>query len=291
VAGRGIDDLSGHEFEDLVEALLQKMGLTTEGRKASADGGIDIIAHNPQPVVGGKLIVQCKRYAAPVSVPVVRDLFGVVTDERASKGILISTSRFTREAEEFAADKPIELIDRDRLLELLGRHQVQAAVRVPGNLQTLAETLRPAMARALERFNDVDRRLVTVPQRSFKARKGYPRWHAEKERKLKAASEALARIITLSLPRYVLSPEASPTLAKGDARRIAAALAEIEKGWEACLGCEAPWLLRGRLNNLVDRHKRWLAYGLQIVRAIDDAARGVRPFPREIFAGPLIGQA
>lgn len=60
---------------------------------------------------GGKYIIQCKRYTAPVAVGIIRDLFGVVTAERASKGVLVTNSRFTREAKDFAAGKPIELVN------------------------------------------------------------------------------------------------------------------------------------------------------------------------------------
>jgi len=62
-----LNKLGGHEFEDLIERLLIKMGFATEGRKPSADGGIDIVAVSSQPLVKGRYIVQCKRYGNSVS--------------------------------------------------------------------------------------------------------------------------------------------------------------------------------------------------------------------------------
>ena len=121
-----LNELGGHEFEDLVEQLLLKMGFATEGRKPSADGGIDIVAVSSQPLVGGRYIIQCKRYTAPVSSPIIRDLYGVVNDQRANKGIPITTSRFTTDSVEFAREKPIELIDGDELAGLLEKYSLIA---------------------------------------------------------------------------------------------------------------------------------------------------------------------
>jgi len=108
---KDLDTLGGHEFEDLIERLLVKMGFATEGRKRAADGGIDMVGVSNQPLLSGRYIIQCKRYSSSVSSPIVRDLYGVVMSERANKGILITTSAFTSDAIEFAQGKPIELID------------------------------------------------------------------------------------------------------------------------------------------------------------------------------------
>jgi hypothetical protein len=119
-----INHLGGHEFEDLVERLLIKMGFSTEGRKPSADGGIDIIAVSSKPMLQGRYVIQCKRYTSPVSVPIIRELYGVVNSTDANKGILITTSRFTSDAIEFARDKPIELIDGTKFLSLLQSNEL-----------------------------------------------------------------------------------------------------------------------------------------------------------------------
>ena len=113
------DEMPGREFEEVCRRLLIRMGLAVEMTKASGDGGIDLVAVFDKPVVGGKFIVQCKRYAGSVGVSVVRDLYGVVMGERANKGILITTGRFTQSGSEFAKDKNIELIDGKQLLALL----------------------------------------------------------------------------------------------------------------------------------------------------------------------------
>jgi Restriction endonuclease/Bacterial PH domain len=108
-------------FEELTRQLLERMGYQARLTKASHDGGIDIEAFDPQPIRGGRIVVQCKKYSNVVGVPYVRDLYGVVQHEGATKGILITTSHFSPDARAFAQDKPLELIERHDLEELL-RH-------------------------------------------------------------------------------------------------------------------------------------------------------------------------
>ena len=114
-----VNTLSGVEFEKLCHILLEKMNFDVTDTKTSGDGGIDLIAHNHQPLLSGKYIIQCKRYVGGVGEPVIRDLFGVVMSERANKGILITTGYFTKQAVSFANGKPLELIDGDKLDELI----------------------------------------------------------------------------------------------------------------------------------------------------------------------------
>ena len=119
-----INNLSGVEFENLCQALLQKLGFKVETTKQSGDGGIDLVAYNYQAFLSGKYIVQCKRYSGGVGEPIVRDLYGVVTAERANKGILMTTGYFSMSAIKFASDKNIELIDGEQLGELLYKNDL-----------------------------------------------------------------------------------------------------------------------------------------------------------------------
>ncbi|MGA2986460.1 MAG: restriction endonuclease [Terriglobia bacterium] len=129
-----LDTLSGVEFERLVSQLLERMGFRAEMTKASGDGGVDVVANLDQPFSGGRYLVQCKRYApdSTVGAATVREFYGALNaDRRAIKGILITTSAFTAQATEFAEGLPIELIARDKLQELLGRHGLLQA-SIPG---------------------------------------------------------------------------------------------------------------------------------------------------------------
>lgn len=121
---REVQSMSGTEFELLTEKLLIAMGFQTETTKKSGDGGIDIIAFNKQPLLSGKYIIQCKRYSGSVGEPVIRDLYGVVNSERANKGVLITSGSFTKQAQAFAADKQLELIDGKKLDALLLQYKL-----------------------------------------------------------------------------------------------------------------------------------------------------------------------
>jgi HJR/Mrr/RecB family endonuclease len=118
-AYENINSLSGVEFEQVCKRLLENMGFSVETTKTTGDGGIDLIAYNSQPLLSGKYIIQCKRYTGSVGEPIIRDLYGVITSERANKGILMTSGVFTKQAQAFAEDKPIELIDGVKLKELL----------------------------------------------------------------------------------------------------------------------------------------------------------------------------
>lgn len=125
-------ELSPTEFEGLVQNLFAKMGLDTKQTRASRDGGVDAIAFDPRPIIGGKIVIQAKRYKNVVGVSAVRDLFGTLQNEGGSKGILVTTSGYGKASFEFAKNKPLELIDGAGLLYLLREHAgIDARIVVP----------------------------------------------------------------------------------------------------------------------------------------------------------------
>ena len=119
-----IEGMSGVEFEKFVTALLARMDFRTEMTRATGDGGIDIVAILDKPILGGKYLFQCKRYAPDnlIGVSTVRDFYGAVTADKAVKGILITTSDFTVQAREFAERVGLELINLPQLRSLIAQH-------------------------------------------------------------------------------------------------------------------------------------------------------------------------
>lgn len=67
-------ELTPSEFEGLVSNLFGKMGLETKLTRTSKDGGVDAVAFDTRPVLGGKVVIQAKRYKNTVGVSAVRDL-------------------------------------------------------------------------------------------------------------------------------------------------------------------------------------------------------------------------
>lgn len=127
-------ELSPMEFESLITNLFQTMGLETRQTQASRDGGVDCVAFDPRPIFGGKVVIQAKRYKHTVGVSAVRDLYGTLQNEGASKGILVTTSGYGKAAFEFASGKPIELLDGSNLLYLLAEHAgIEAKIEPPEN--------------------------------------------------------------------------------------------------------------------------------------------------------------
>lgn len=114
------------DFEHLVRELFGKIfkkeGGEVKVTRASRDGGVDAIAFDPDPIRGGKYVIQAKRYNNVVPVSAVRDLYGTMINEGAVKGILVTTSYYGNDSREFVKDKPISLIDGANLVHLFQEH-------------------------------------------------------------------------------------------------------------------------------------------------------------------------
>jgi len=120
------------DFENLIRELFEKEFSSNGGQvkitQASRDGGVDAIAFDPDPIRGGKIVIQAKRYTNTVGVSAVRDLYGTVHNEGATKGILVTTSDFGPDAHGFAQGKPLTLLNGNQLLFLLERHGHRAKI-------------------------------------------------------------------------------------------------------------------------------------------------------------------
>lgn len=75
-------EMNPFDFEHLVCNLFSKMGLEAKPNRSSGDGGVDVIAIDPTPVLGGKYIIQAKRYKNMVDVAAVSDLYGTMMSTR-----------------------------------------------------------------------------------------------------------------------------------------------------------------------------------------------------------------
>ena len=125
-------ELTPGEFEALITNLFTRMGLEAKLTQASRDGGVDCVAFDPRPIFGGKVVIQAKRYKNTVGVSAVRDLYGTMQNEGASKGILVTTSGYGSASYQFADGKPIELLSGANLLYLLAEHaNMEARIVVP----------------------------------------------------------------------------------------------------------------------------------------------------------------
>ena len=116
--------LTPTDFEHLVRQLFEAtpgmQGWTTQ---ASRDDGVDAVIFNATPITGGLTVVQAKQYSTSIGVQHVRELAGTMEDKKAGRGILISTSRFTKDAEVLSERLGrIQLIGGAELVYLLKEH-------------------------------------------------------------------------------------------------------------------------------------------------------------------------
>ncbi|MFE5732801.1 restriction endonuclease [Streptomyces sp. NPDC056528] len=119
-------------FEGLVAELFRARGLQAVTTRRSNDGGVDVEALDPDPISGGSILVQVKRYRNTVPPSAVRDLFGTVQGAGANKGVLVTTSKFGPGSYAFADGKPLTLISGTELVDLLHRHGLRGRLGAPG---------------------------------------------------------------------------------------------------------------------------------------------------------------
>jgi restriction system protein len=125
---------SSRFFERLVVDLLVAMGYGGSRKDAgeavgqSGDGGIDGIIKEDR--LGLDVVyIQAKKWEGTVGRPVVQTFAGSLEGQRARKGILITTSQFSREARDYVEriEKKIVLIDGQQLAQLMIDHNVGVA--------------------------------------------------------------------------------------------------------------------------------------------------------------------
>ena len=99
--GRLLSELHWREFEKLIATLLEQFGWDVELTRGSKDGGIDVIAIKNDPTLGKiKSLWQAKKYhlGNKVELRDVRDLSAIRDSQKATKGVIVTTSHLTRGA-------------------------------------------------------------------------------------------------------------------------------------------------------------------------------------------------
>jgi len=108
-----LQKMTGVDFEHWVADLFRQAGYRVELTQVTGDHGVDLWAYRSSEVVA----IQCKRWDGTVGEPVIRDLYGAMTATNAKAGCLVTTARFTPQAQQFAQNKALGLIDLDKLIE------------------------------------------------------------------------------------------------------------------------------------------------------------------------------
>jgi restriction system protein len=124
-AERTLQSLNWREIEWLCGLLYENMGFDVNVTPRGNDDGVDIVAKKNKIGEKNLIVVQSKKWELtnPVGKKDIRELLGTIDLHRATNGVLVTTGRFESGAIEMAErDARIELLDRQRLLQLLNEH-------------------------------------------------------------------------------------------------------------------------------------------------------------------------
>ena len=113
-----IMNLHWREFELYINDLFGKLNFQVTATQSTRDGGIDVKASRTDELgIKHDYIIQCKHYEnSPIGRPVLQQLWGNMTDSTPHRmGIIVCTSRLTKDAKEFAETHNIPDWDIDYL--------------------------------------------------------------------------------------------------------------------------------------------------------------------------------
>jgi restriction system protein len=122
-----VRSLDPYQFEHLVVTLLlaMKYGVRGTVTKKSGDAGIDGIIYEDK-LGFTEILVQAKQWTNTVGRPDAQAFVGAIQSRQATKGVLLTTSQFSKEAREYVITLPIRvvLIDGWQLVDLMFQHNV-----------------------------------------------------------------------------------------------------------------------------------------------------------------------
>lgn len=116
-ASGDFSDVTPMQFERIIEELFTIMGYSVTHVGGSGDQGIDLVCNSTR--TNERVVIQCKRYKKEIGAPILRDFYGAFIHSGANAGCIITTSFFTKQAIQWAQGKPIKLIDKIKLQNLL----------------------------------------------------------------------------------------------------------------------------------------------------------------------------
>lgn len=117
------------QFEEIVAEILYSKGFEVELTKQTRDKGFDIIALKYiDGFVPLKFLVECKRYTREkVGVEIIRSFKEVLATENANRGIIVTTSYFSKEATKKKDNSPylLDYKDKDNVIEWVQEYYKQ----------------------------------------------------------------------------------------------------------------------------------------------------------------------
>lgn len=140
---RVLKEMPADAFERLSQRVLRESGFVrVEVTGRSGDGGIDGAGVLRMNIVSFHVLFQCKRWKDVVGASVIRDFRGAMIG-RADKGLVITTGRFTADAQREAVRDgapPIDLVDGEAFCELLKSLRLGVDVKTVEVIEIKPET-------------------------------------------------------------------------------------------------------------------------------------------------------
>lgn len=134
-----LEKMSWREFEGLTAESFRRQGYRVVERGGDGpDGGVDLELHMGK----DKYLVQCKQWkVTKVGVATVRELYGVMTAERAIGGFVVTSGAFTEEAMAFAEGRSIRLMDAKKLRSMISSATVDTGPQIQAESSSKAPEL------------------------------------------------------------------------------------------------------------------------------------------------------
>ena len=109
--------LSWQQFEDEIANMFRRMGYSVEQTPYTNDGGRDAILTKN----GVKYLLECKKYSegGQSGRPDLQKFHSAIITDQAKSGFFVTAGGFTKEAVEWAATAPMELIFGEKLIKLM----------------------------------------------------------------------------------------------------------------------------------------------------------------------------
>jgi len=128
---QAVQDMDPTKVEWLFLRLLREEGFEQlEHAGKPGDGGIDGTGVYRISLLSFKIFFQCKRYQSGIGAGEIRNFRGAM-EGRGERGLFVTTSWFTRAAEEEASRagaRPVDLVDGPALARLLAEHGLGVTV-------------------------------------------------------------------------------------------------------------------------------------------------------------------
>lgn len=107
--------LSSRKFEEVVAEIMIQMGYNVELTPSTHDGGKDIYVAHKNNLGSFLYLVECKKNAPDnhIGLDIIQRLYGVVSDEKATAGIIVTTSYFTKSAKDFQQKHSFQMSLKD----------------------------------------------------------------------------------------------------------------------------------------------------------------------------------